>query len=63
LKTHGDWAYTYTEQKGNNYLSNKNLYAFGFGLDIVTLYDIRIRLEYTFNDNGDRALYLHKSGE
>jgi hypothetical protein len=32
-------------------------------LDIVTLYDIRIRLEYTFNDNGDRALYLHKSGE
>lgn len=63
LKIHSDWGYTYTAQKGNNFLSNRNLYAAGFGLDIVTLYDIRIRLEYTLNDNGNRALYLHKSGE
>ncbi len=62
-KTYGDFGYTYNEKIGNNSLNNQMLYSYGIGLDIVTLYDIRIRLEYTMNKSGVRDLYIHKSGE
>lgn len=62
-KGYSDLGYTFAEQRGSNTLNNKLLYSYGIGLDIVTLYDIRIRLEYTINDSGLKGLYLHKSGE
>ncbi len=62
-KGYSDLGYTFAERVGTNTLNNKLLYSYGIGLDIVTLYDIRIRLEYTINDKGLRGLYLHKSGE
>lgn len=63
VKTYADAGYTYNKIIGNNSLNNQMLYSYGIGLDIVTLYDIRIRLEYTMNKNGIRDLYIHKSGE
>ncbi len=62
-KGYSDLGYTFAEQVGTNTLTNKLLYSYGIGLDIVTLYDIRIRLEYSINANGLSGLYLHKSGE
>ncbi|RQO31097.1 hypothetical protein DBR32_10355 [Taibaiella sp. KBW10] len=62
-KAFGDAGYTYQKEPGNNSLNNKFLYSYGIGLDIVTLYDIKIRLEYTINRQGLRDLYIHKSGE
>lgn len=47
----------------NDYLSNKLLYSGGLGLDIITLYDIKLRVEYTINHLGEKSLYLHRSGE
>lgn len=63
VKALGDIGYTYNERIGNNILNNQLLYSYGIGLDIVTLYDIRIRLEYTVNKQGLADVYIHKSGE
>lgn len=40
-------------------LNNKLLYTGGFGIDIVTLYDINLRFEYAFNQLGQNGLFLH----
>ncbi|MFT4063070.1 MAG: hypothetical protein QM642_12025 [Edaphocola sp.] len=42
---------------------NKLLYAGGVGIDVVTLYDIKVRIEYTVNHVGEKGLYLHRNGE
>jgi hypothetical protein len=44
-------------------LNNKMLYSYGLGLDIVTLYDIKVRIEYTINRLNEKGLYLHRNGE
>lgn len=58
-KTFGDLGYAYTKPKYDTYLNNRFLYSGGFGLDIVTLYDVNIRLEYSFNQLGERGLFFH----
>lgn len=47
----------------NSQLANKVLYSFGAGLDIVTLYDIKIRLEFAYNHLKQNGLYLHFNSE
>jgi hypothetical protein len=37
------------------------LYSAGLGLDIVTVYDISIRLEWSFNQIGQNGIYLHRN--
>lgn len=44
-------------------LNDKILYSYGFGIDFITLYDIKVRFEYTINDLNEKGLYLHRSGE
>ncbi len=63
VKAYADGGYAYQKAAGANFLNNQLLYSYGIGIDIVTLYDIRIRIEYTFNKQGQSDLYLHKSGE
>lgn len=41
-----------------NPLTNRLLFGSGLGLHIVTFYDIVGRVEYTFNREGDRGLFL-----
>ena len=41
------------------YLNNRLLYSGGFGIDILTLYDINLRIEYSFNQLGEKGLFLH----
>jgi hypothetical protein len=59
-KIFGDAGYAYNPQPGSNFLNNRMLYSGGLGLDIVTLYDISVRLEWSFNQIGQNGLYLHK---
>jgi len=59
-KTYGNAGYVYNPEPGENFLNNKMLYSGGFGLDILTFYDITIRLEYTFNQVGQNGLFLHR---
>ncbi|MBL0336452.1 MAG: hypothetical protein IPP73_14370 [Chitinophagaceae bacterium] len=59
-RIYGNTGYVYNPQPGANSLSNKMLYAGGLGLDIVTLYDLTIRLEWTFNQLGQNGVFLHR---
>jgi outer membrane protein assembly factor BamA len=59
-KLYGNTGYVHNPQPGNNSLSNKMLYSGGFGIDIVSFYDITICLEYSFNQLGENGLFLHR---
>ena len=58
-KTFADLGYSYTKEDYTSRLNNKLLYSAGFGLDIVTFYDVQLRLEYSFNQLGQNGLFLH----
>jgi outer membrane protein assembly factor BamA len=47
----------------NSKLNNRLLYSGGIGLDLVTLYEIKFRFEYTFNHLGEKGLFLHTNAE
>lgn len=63
LKAYGDLGYSYTPNYGISRLNNKWLRTWGFGLDIVTFYDVVLRFEYSYNQLGDRSLYFHTQNE
>ena len=59
-KIYGDMGYAHNPDDRNiNPLTNKMLYSGGFGLDILTLYDFTLKLEWSFNQIGQNGLYLH----
>jgi hypothetical protein len=60
-KIYGDAGYVYNPQPGSNFLNNRMLYSWGFGVDIVTIYDINIKLECSFNQIGQNGIYLHRN--
>lgn len=43
----------------NNPLANTMLFGAGVGIDYVTYYDAVLRLEYSFNRNFEKGLFLH----
>ncbi|MEO7923288.1 MAG: POTRA domain-containing protein [Chitinophagaceae bacterium] len=59
-KVYGNTGYVYNPEPGENALSNKMLYSGGFGIDLLTLYDVTFKLEYTFNQLGQNGLFLHR---
>ena len=61
-KTFADLGYSYIKKAYDTYLGNRLLYTGGFGLDILTLYDINLRLEYSFNQLHENGLFLHTQG-
>jgi outer membrane protein assembly factor BamA len=62
-KIFADAGYINSPSPGNSFLSNRLLYSVGAGVDIVTIYDIKIRLEYTRNHLNQNGLYLHFNSE
>jgi hypothetical protein len=58
-KTYADLGYAYTKPKYDTYLNNRLLYSGGFGIDVLTLYDINLKFEYSFNQLGKNGLFLH----
>jgi hypothetical protein len=58
-KAYSDMGYVYTKKKYETNLSNRFLYSGGFGIDILTLYDINLRFEYSFNQLNEKGLFLH----
>jgi outer membrane protein assembly factor BamA len=43
----------------NSFLNNKFLYTYGFGIDVLSYYDFAARFEYSFNQLGQKGLFLH----
>ncbi len=62
-KIFADVGYIDGKKAGNNFLSNELMYSFGVGLDVVTLYDIKIRFEFAWNHLSQNGLYLHFNSE
>ncbi|GEO10520.1 POTRA domain-containing protein [Segetibacter aerophilus] len=63
LKAFGDLGYSYTPNYGISRLNNKLLRTWGFGIDIVTFYDVVLRFEYSYNQLGDNSLFFHTQNE
>lgn len=61
LKTYFDIGYSQNTQnyEGNEYLADQLLFGGGMGLDIVTMYDVIVRLEYSFNSIGENGFFFH----
>ncbi len=55
----GDAGYAYNKNFTQNSLTNRILYTYGAGVDIVTFYDFILRLDYSFNQLGQNGLFLH----
>ena len=59
LKAYGDLGYGYTKTpQVSNTLNNKLLRTWGFGMDIISIYDFVFKIEYSFNQLGRDGLYL-----
>jgi len=59
VKTFADLGYAYNSQEFSTRLNNRLLYTGGFGIDILTFYDLNLRLEYSFNQLNEKGLFLH----
>lgn len=59
-KIFGNTGYVYNPEPGLNLLSNKMLYSGGFGIDILTFYDITFKLEWSFNQLGQNGIFVHR---
>jgi outer membrane protein assembly factor BamA len=59
-KIYGNAGYVHNPEPGDNSLSNKMLYSCGLGIDIITIYDFTLKLEWSFNQLGQNGLFLHR---
>ncbi len=59
LKTYGNIGYAYANNPGNSFMSNQLLSTAGFGVDIMTVYDLVMKLEYSFNQFGESGFFIH----
>lgn len=57
-KAYTDIGYVYNKTSNANSLNNRFLYSGGAGLDILSIYDATISLEYSFNQLGQKGLFL-----
>lgn len=62
-KVFADVGGSWNRYPGNNKFNNRLLYSGGIGVDIVSAYDFRIRIEYSFNHLGENGLFLHNTGK
>jgi outer membrane protein assembly factor BamA len=58
-----DLGYVSYRYPGNSFLNNRMIYSYGFGLDIITVYDLKLRLEYAWNHLTEKGLFLHINSE
>jgi outer membrane protein assembly factor BamA len=53
-KFFSDFGYSHNPFTGNDLLSNKLMYSYGFGIDVVSIYDFVFKFEYSFNQFGNQ---------
>ena len=61
-KTYVNAGYSYNPNTSQHYnqLNNKMLYSSGLGLDIIAFADLIFKIEWSFNQLGQNAIYLHQ---
>jgi hypothetical protein len=64
LKSYSDLGYAYISNPSvTNTLNNRLLKSWGFGLDIVSIYDFVFKIEYSFNQLNKDGLYLQSRND
>jgi hypothetical protein len=58
-KIYGDAGGVHTPYFNNSILANRLLYTWGGGIDVLSYYDFVARFEYSFNQLGEKGLFLH----
>lgn len=60
FKAFSHLGYVYSDQPRNlNKLSNTLLRTAGVGVDIISIYDFVLKIDYSVNQLGDKGVYLH----
>jgi hypothetical protein len=60
LKAFSNLGYAYSQNPSNaSKLSNTLLRSAGIGLDVISIYDLVIKIDYSVNQLGDKGVYLH----
>jgi outer membrane protein assembly factor BamA len=62
VKAYTDVGYSYIPQQYTTKLNNRFLYTGGIGLDILSLYDLVFKIEYSFNQLGENGVFLQGGG-
>ena len=60
-KTYADIGFAYNKKQFYTDLNNRLLYTTGFGIDILTLYDMKLRIEYSFNQLGKKMFFFESN--
>lgn len=58
-KVYGDIGASHLPAYTNSRLNNRLLYTYGAGIDVLSYYDFIARIEYSFNQLGEKGLFLH----
>ncbi len=58
-KAYGETGFAYNRHELDTRLNNQLLYTGGFGLDILSLYDLKLSVEFSYNQLGEKGLFLH----
>jgi hypothetical protein len=58
-KTFANFGFAYNKKEFETNLNNRFLYSGGFGIDIISLYDLKLSLEFSYNQLGEKGLFLH----
>lgn len=58
-KSFGNLGFVYNKPPYQSQLNNKLLYSGGVGIDVLSLYDLKLSVEYSFNQLGEKGLFLH----
>jgi len=60
IKAFTNLGYVYSPEKNKaNPLANSLLRTAGIGVDLISIYDFVLNMEYSINQLGDKGLYLH----
>jgi outer membrane protein assembly factor BamA len=67
VKAFGDAAYSYSKNPGTSFLNNKWIYTYGAGVDIISFYDMVLKLEYSYNpyerSNKKWGFFIHTKSD
>jgi hypothetical protein len=63
LKAFGDLGYAYLRNPGTSMLNNKLLRTYGAGIDVISIYDVVFKFEYSFNQLGQQGFFIHTKSD
>lgn len=60
IRIFSNLGYVYSDQsQSTNKLSNTLIRTAGIGLDVISIYDFVLKIDYSMNQLGDKGVYLH----